>query len=79
MWRSLFIGLGISAVIIGVECLGVEKAVLHSRETKAPGLLPIVQREGAREISPPDWAPWSLLSAGTVTMLYSFTLVGSKH
>ena len=27
-----------------------------------------------REVSPPEWAPWSLLSGGAVVMLYSFTL-----
>jgi hypothetical protein len=27
-----------------------------------------------REISPPDWAPWTLMSGGAVVMLYSFTL-----
>lgn len=78
MWRALFIGLGISAVILGVECLTLDKAILHSKETRAPGILPVMQRTAAREIAPPDWAPWSLLSAGTVTMLYSFTLVGQK-
>lgn len=76
MWRALFIGLGITAVIAGVECLAIEKAVLHPKEVKTPGVLQITQRGESREIMPPDWAPWSLLSAGTVTMLYSFTLVG---
>jgi hypothetical protein len=23
---------------------------------------------------PPDWAPWSLLSLGAVTIIYSFTI-----
>jgi hypothetical protein len=27
-----------------------------------------------REISPPEWAAWSLLSAGAVVILYSITL-----
>jgi hypothetical protein len=27
-----------------------------------------------REISPPDWAPWTLLAGGAVVMLYSFTI-----
>jgi hypothetical protein len=29
---------------------------------------------GSHNIAPPDWAPWSLLSAGAVVMLYSFTI-----
>jgi hypothetical protein len=27
-----------------------------------------------KEVSPPAWAPWSLLSLGAVTLLYSFTI-----
>jgi hypothetical protein len=27
-----------------------------------------------RELVPTDWAPWSLISGGAVTILYSFTL-----
>lgn len=32
-----------------------------------------------RAITPPDWAPWSLMSAGAVVFLYSFTLPGRKQ
>lgn len=70
MWRSLFLALGITAVILGVEALAVEKAVLNVKNK--PGA------EGSsaaqRVITPPEWAPWSLMSAGTVVMLYSFTI-----
>jgi hypothetical protein len=27
-----------------------------------------------KEITPPAWAPWSLMSFGAVTLLYSFTI-----
>ena len=27
-----------------------------------------------REVTPAEWAPWSLLSAGAVVTLYSFTI-----
>lgn len=78
MWRSLFVALGISSVILGVECLVIDKAVLARREDPAPGIL---NKEGkvatvgrSRELIPPDWAPWSLMSTGAVVVLYSFTL-----
>jgi hypothetical protein len=29
-----------------------------------------------KEVTPPEWAPWSLMSLGAVTLLYSFTLPG---
>ena len=72
MWRAMFMALGLSAVILGLECLVVEKAVL-ARSTAAP-----VEGQPAvsapRDFIPPDWAPWSLMSTGAVTMLYSVTL-----
>jgi len=76
MWRTLFLGLGVYACLLGVECLLIDKAVLNSRREPlggiAAGLNPLVGRN--KEIQPADWAPWSLLSAGAVTILYSFTI-----
>lgn len=63
MWRALFLAVGIYAVILGVECLLIDKAILASVEGQPRG-----------EFAPPDWVSWSLLSAGAVTMLYSFTI-----
>lgn len=73
MWRSLFIGLGCVACILGAEALVLDKAVLRTKAPTTTGVLadPATAR---REIVPPEWAPWSLLSAGAVTMLYSFTV-----
>jgi len=28
----------------------------------------------SKDIEPPEWAPWSLLSAGTVIILYALTI-----
>lgn len=72
MWRSMFAALGLYAVLVGVECLVVEKAVLARHESPAAGAKADVGRN--REFIPPDWAPWSLMSVGAVTMLYSVTL-----
>jgi hypothetical protein len=71
----MFIAIGVTACILGVECLMIDKAILVDRG----GAAPIVNGAAAapaakRELVPPDWAPWSLLSAGAVVMLYSFTL-----
>lgn len=75
MWRSLFIAVGLFAIILGLECLVVDKAILtptadqSSRQWgfRTPGAM-------YRELVPPDWAPWSLLSVGAVVCLYSFTI-----
>ena len=83
MWRAMFLAVGISLVILGAECLVVERFVMAGQQPEptaqspatlfgsapsAPGLAP------ARDIEPADWAPWSFLSAGAVIILYSLTI-----
>jgi len=67
MWRSLFLALGAYGCLLGVEALALDKAILKRHETAAA---PAAQKE----IVPPDWAPWSLMSSGAVVVLYSFTI-----
>jgi len=79
MWRSLFLALGAFAIIVGAECLICDKAILAAKkEVSAEGLLADASGSSEsvkrREIVPPEWALWSLISGGAVTMLYSFTL-----
>ena len=62
MWRSIFLAMGIFTLILGLETLVIDSATFANHS------------EGRRELNPADWAPWSLLSAGTVVILYSFTL-----
>jgi hypothetical protein len=66
MWRSFFLAIGAYCCLLGVEALAVEKAVLKVDPSNTQATL--------REISPPDWAPWTLLAGGAVVMLYSFTI-----
>ncbi len=74
MLRAFFLALGVSAFIMGLECLVIDKAVLvPSREATASALAQQVA-PSTREVTPAEWAPWSLLSGGAVVMLYSFTL-----
>jgi hypothetical protein len=74
MLRAFFLAVGIYALILGLECLVVDKAVLQpSREATASALAQQVA-PSVREITPAEWAPWSLISGGAVVMLYSFTI-----
>jgi hypothetical protein len=78
----MFLAVGISTCILGAECLVVEKFVLGSEgppTAESPATLfgsPSSPGMGtaARELEPPDWAPWSMLSAGAVVILYAVTL-----
>ncbi len=67
MWRSLFLAVGAYCCLLGVEALAIEKAVLKRPATASA---PAAQKE----IAPPEWAPWSLMAAGAVVVLYSFTI-----
>ena len=76
MWRAFFMAIGITLCVLGGECLLIDKAVLArpavaSVGNAEPGGPPAA---GQREISPPDWAPWSLVSGGVVVILYSITI-----
>jgi len=78
MWRAFFLAAGVFLVLLGAQCLGVEKFVLKSHESVAPktDLFGNTQPQVGphKVIDPPDWAPWSLMSTGAVVCLYSFTV-----
>ncbi|PQO29481.1 MULTISPECIES: hypothetical protein [Pirellulaceae] len=61
MWRSLFLAVGITLIIVGAECLVVDSAMMASDG-------------GPKPFTPPDWAPWSMMSSGAIVILYSFTI-----
>ena len=81
MWRTFFLAAGVYLILLGVQCLGIQKFILKARE-------PVVQqahqtflfRPGPpqvgpqKEVVPPSWAPWSLMSTGAVVCLYSFSI-----
>ena len=81
MWRAFFLAVGVYLILLGAECLGVEKFVLKDRQpvvqqNQFPVLFgppqPLVGPQ--RELVPPPWAPWSLMSTGAVVCLYSFSI-----
>ncbi len=65
MWRSFFLAIGAYCCLLGVEALAIERAVLKN----TGGMI-----QSSHDVIPPDWAPWSLLGAGAVVVLYSFTV-----
>ena len=68
MWRSLFLALGVTCCLLGVEALALEKAVVKVPDKQQPNSYT------EKVISPPPWAPWSLMAGGAVVMIYSFTI-----
>jgi hypothetical protein len=77
MWRAFFLSIGVFLVIVGVECLAVEKVSLKFHEPPPPIATPFdtqAEKGPRKNLNPPPWAPWSLMSSGIVVCLYSFTL-----
>ena len=68
MWRSFFLGFGAYITLLRGEALAGDKAVLK------PEMVGHDKFIKSREVIPPDWAPWTLMGAGAVTVLYSFTI-----
>lgn len=80
MWRAFFLAIGTYLVLLGAQCLGVEKFILKPQgqapKAQVAAAAPAAPRTAGskKEITPAPWAPWSLMGAGAVICLYSFTL-----
>lgn len=79
MMRATFFAIGLFVTLWGVGFLMVDKMVLKMKADPAPqggfrGLFNAVTPERQQVLDPPDWAAFSLMSVGTVTMLYSVAL-----
>lgn len=75
MWRAFFLSLGIMTLIVGIECLGVQKFVLKGRqESVLVDGVEKFQTSPGTPLTPPDWAPWSFMSTGAVVCLYCFSV-----
>jgi len=72
MWRAFFLAMGVYCCILGAECLAIDKAIIGT--TSPAAAQTDGESTGRREIIPPSWAPWSLISTGAVVVLYSFTI-----
>jgi hypothetical protein len=77
MWRAFFLAIGFAVMILGIECLGVERVTLKMHDDPPPPVSPFDTETKVgpqKQFIPPPWAPWSLLSSGAVVCLYSFTI-----
>jgi hypothetical protein len=82
MWRAFFSAIGIVLLILGVECLLIDSAVLAAGVVDDP--MPIQnaglfgasapQMASSRIFRPAEWIPWSLLASGAVVLLYAVNL-----
>jgi hypothetical protein len=87
MVRATFFSLGLFVTMWGVAFLFADKIVLYDngekleRDKNLRGMLTHqqVEKDVRRVFDPPDWAAFSLLSIGSVTVLYSVALPRPCH
>lgn len=79
MVRSIFFSLGLFITLWGGSFLLIDKLVLNT-DSGSPGqgtfrgLFGGAATARKMVVDPPDWAAFSLMSIGTVTMLYAVAL-----
>jgi hypothetical protein len=69
MWKSFFLAAGIFACLLGAEMLLIDSAVVR----------PLDGSGGPQTFTAPEWAPWTLLSVGAVTILHFLKLPGGQQ
>jgi len=67
MTKSLFLASGIFCCLLGVEMLVIDSAMLR----------PFSGNGETQAFTAPEWAPWTLLSVGAVTILHFCTVPAS--
>jgi hypothetical protein len=81
MLRPIFLAAGVFVVLLGASLFPVDFVVLNGDgelENDYYGLIS-ADESGHHQISPPDWAPFSLVAIGGVTCLYAFALPGRRR
>ena len=79
MLRASCFAIGMFVGMCGLAFLAIDKVVLHQPTEKDPGIRgmlakQVVDKEQRPVIDPPDWAAFTLLSIGSVSMLYAVAL-----
>lgn len=79
MLRASFFAGGMFIILLGLSTMVVDKVVLHGKEdaSRNPnfrGFYTSVNEHRQHVFDPPDWAGFSLLSVGGITLLYALAL-----
>ncbi len=79
MLRASFFAAGLFVLLCGISLLFVDKLVLANLEDEpaeadVQGLLTTEPADEDNILDPPDWVAFSLMSVGSVTILYSVAL-----
>lgn len=83
MIRATFFSLGLFVFLWGVTFLFVDKMIMASKDEDARpkefrGLFTSINADHQAVFDPPEWCAFSLMSVGSVTMLYAVALPRRK-
>jgi len=73
MWRAFFMGVGVFVCLLGAQCMVTDRFVLAAEVKPAPTAM-FNNLPTKREVATPEHAPWTFLSVGAISILYSLTL-----
>jgi hypothetical protein len=84
MLRAMFFAGGMFIIMLGLSTMVVDKLVLHGqedarRDPNFRGIFTSLNEHRQHVFDPPDWAGFSLLSVGGITILYSLALPRHGH
>ena len=86
MWRAIFFASGLFVAMWGGTFLMVDEMVLTMKEEPQPqrteefrGLFMSKNADDKQVFNPPEWVAFTLMSVGSVTMLYSVALPKRQH
>ncbi|MBI1314890.1 hypothetical protein GC176_26645 [bacterium] len=82
MWRAIFFAGGLFVAMWGGTFLMVDEMVLTFKDEPKPeprteefrGLFMSKNKDNKEVFNPPEWVAFTLMSIGSVTMLYSIAL-----
>ncbi len=83
MWKAIVFATGLFVCMWGASFLVVDKITLTLKEDPAESaeddedvraMFTSLNADNQKVFNPPDWAAFSLMSVGAVTMLYSVAL-----
>jgi len=78
MYRAGFLAFGLYLVLLGGGLFFVDELTLNQKiSSRAAPLLNVLAQpdsSGRHHLHPPEWAPFSLLGLGVITMLYAIAL-----
>ena len=84
MWRAFFTAVGIVVLVLGLECMVIDEAILANRDAVAQqarvqtaslfgGSTSASAYQGTRIFRPSEWLPWGLVASGAVACLYAIS------